>query len=388
MKTVFTFFWHFLVVLLVFAALGAGVGIWSGASFYYGDNMTAHTVSGEGPHVFQQDDQWVVQTLRGNRDGGFWVEEQRHALTDTLPLEVTFPLDNSRFAVQARPEFVAPPTRYQDGQPILAISDIEGNYKSFRDFLINAKVIDADLNWIFGKGHLVLVGDFVDRGPSATQVLWFIYKLEQSAKQLGGQVHYILGNHEIKNLHGNFEAAHKIYFNVAAILGRNQAELFGDNAFLGRWLMSKNTIELINGILFVHGGLHPKLADRHYSLDDLNRVVRDQYRQMWYPKRNAGDQDLLLNPETGPSWYRGYFKDDLTQAQVEQTLAKFDATAVVVGHTLNSSVKALFDKKVFAVDVKHPWDYRTGFPPRRSEGLWLDGDNAWRVLDDGSRIEL
>lgn len=388
MKTVFTFFWHFLVVLLVFAALGAGVGIWSGASFYYGDNMTAHTVSGEGPHVFQQDDQWVVQTLRGNRDGGFWVEEQRHALTDTLPLEVTFPLDNSRFAVQARPEFVAPPTRYQDGQPILAISDIEGNYKSFRDFLINAKVIDADLNWIFGKGHLVLVGDFVDRGPSATQVLWFIYKLEQSAKQLGGQVHYILGNHEIKNLHGNFEAAHKIYFNVAAILGRNQAELFGDNAFLGRWLMSKNTIELINGILFVHGGLHPKLADRRYTLDDLNRVVRDQYRQMWYPKRNAGDQDLLLNPETGPSWYRGYFKDDLTQAQVEQTLAKFDATAVVVGHTLNSSVKALFDKKVFAVDVKHPWDYRTGFPPRRSEGLWLDGDNAWRVLDDGSRIEL
>jgi hypothetical protein len=49
-----------------------------------------------------------------------------------------------------------------------------------------------------------------------------------------------------------------------------------------------------------------------------------------------------------------------SQEQVERTLAKFDATAVVVGHTLNSRVKALFDKKAFAIDVKHPWDYRVG----------------------------
>lgn len=389
MKTVLTYLWHFLVVLLALAVVAAGIGFWQGANFYYGDSMTAYSVDGEGPHVFQQGDQWVTQTVHGNRDGGFWVKERRYALTDTLPLEVTFPLDNSRFAVQARPEFVVPPARYQDGQPILAISDIEGNYKAFRDFLINAKVIDTDLNWIFGQGHLVLVGDFVDRGPSVTQVLWFIYRLEQSAKRQGGRVHYILGNHEIKNLQDNFEAAHSIYSNVAAILGRNQAELFGNDAFLGRWLSSKNTVEVINGVLFVHGGLHPKLAELPYTLEDLNRIVRAQYRQRWHPRRNAGDEDLLLNPKTGPSWYRGYFKDDLTQAQVENTLARFDATAVVVGHTLNSRVKALFDRKVFAIDVKHPWDYRVGaFPPRRSEGLRLDGHNAWRVLDDGSHVKL
>lgn len=388
MKTVFTYFWHFLVVLLAFAVVAVGVGVWQGADFYYGDSVTAYSVGDEGPHVFQRGDQWVVQTLRGHRDGGFWVEERRHALTETFPLEVAFPLDNSRFAVQASAEFAAPPTRTQDGQPILAISDIEGNYKAFRDFLINAKVIDTNLNWIFGKGHLVLVGDFVDRGPSVTQVLWFIYRLEQSAKQQGGQVHYILGNHEIKNLQGNFEAAHGTYTNVAAILGRHQAELFGHVAFLGRWLSSKNTVEVINGILFVHGGLHPKLAELPYTLDDLNQIVRARYRQRWYPRRNAGDEDLLLSPRTGPSWYRGYFKEDLTQRQVVNTLAKFDATAVVVGHTLNSRVKALFDNKVFAIDVKHPWDYRVGLLPRRSEGMWLHGNSAWRVLQDGSRVKL
>lgn len=388
MKTVLTYFWHFLVVLLVLAVVGAGVGLSQGAAFHYGDTLTAYSVGDEGPHVFQQGDQWVVQTLRGNRDDGFWIEERRHALTETLPLQVAFPLDNSRFAVQASAEFVAPPTRYQDGQPILAISDIEGNYKAFRDFLIKAKVIDTDLEWIFGKGHLVLVGDFVDRGPSVTQVLWFIYRLEQSARRQGGRVHYILGNHEIKNLQGNFEAAHGIYTSVAAILGRPQAELFGDDAFLGRWLSSKNTVEVINGILFAHGGLHPKLAGLPYTLDSLNQTVRAKYRQRWYPRRDAGDEELLLDPKTGPSWYRGYFKDDLTQAQVERTLAKFDATAIVVGHTLHSRVKALFDRKVFAIDVRHPWDHRVGFPPRRSEGLRLDGDRAWRVLEDGSQVEL
>ena len=61
------------------------------------------------------------------------------------------------------------------------LSDIEGNFQAFRDFLINAKVIDTGLNWTFGDKHLVLVGDFVDRGASVTQVLWLIHKLEQQA---------------------------------------------------------------------------------------------------------------------------------------------------------------------------------------------------------------
>lgn len=388
MKTAWKYVWHFLVVLLVLAIPTAGIGLWAGADFYFDEDETAFRAAGEGPHIFQQGDHWLLQTLRGNRDDGFWVEEQRQPLANAFAFEVEFPLDNSRFTVQATPEFVTPPARYQDEHAILAISDIEGNYRSFRDFLINAKVIDRELNWTFGQGHLVLVGDFVDRGPSVTQVLWFIYKLEQDAKRHGGHVHYILGNHEIKSLQGNFQSAHEKYFSAAVILGRQQAELFGDHAFLGRWLMSKNTVEVINGVLFVHGGLHPKLAERAYTVDDLNRIVRARYRHSWFPQRDAGEDDLLINPETGPSWYRGYFKADLTQAQIEQTLAKFEARAVVVGHTLQSQVRALYDNKVFAIDVKHPWDHREGFPPRRSEGLRLEGSQAWRVLDDGSHVAL
>ncbi len=384
MKKVWTFCWHFLVVLLVLASIALGVGLWFGADLSLGDNMTAYKVGDEGPHVFQRGDQWVQLTLRGSRDEGFWVEEKTHALDEAIPVEVLFPLDNSRFSVQARSELVTPPVRYQDDQAILAISDIEGNYKTFRDFLISAKVINADLEWIFGRGHLVLVGDFVDRGASTTQVLWLIYKLEQSAADQGGRVHYILGNHEIKNLQGNFQSAHKKYFNIAGVLGKQQSDLFGDASFLGRWLMSKNSAEVINGRLFVHGGLHPKLADLPYSLEDINRIARSRYRQMWFPKRQPAPEDFLLDTVNGPSWYRGYFNDNLTQEQVEATLKKLQAKAVVVGHTPTWKVKTLFNKKVFSIDVKHPLDYRGSFPPRRSEGLRMEGDKAWRVKDDGS----
>lgn len=387
MRPVLTCALRFLALLFVVTLAVVGFGLWQGADFYYGQNEAANS-GGEGPHVFQIDDQWVAQTLRGDGKQGFRVEEARHGLADPFQVQVKVPLDGSRFAVEATPQFLTPPVRYSGGQPILAISDIEGNYRTFRDFLINSKVIDTDLNWTFGDGRLVLVGDFVDRGASVTQVLWLIYKLEQDAAASGGRVHYILGNHEIKNLQGNVQSNHEKYSSVSAILGRRQTDLLDDNAFLGRWLASKNTVELIDGFLFVHGGLHPDLAEKPWSLEDLNRIVRGQYRRAWYPKQQADDEDFLIDPRTGPSWYRGYFKDRLEQAQVDRTLAHFGATAVVVGHTLNWRVKTLFEGKVIAIDVKHSVDHSFTLPPRRSEGLWLENGKAWRVRDDGSRVAL
>jgi len=40
-----------------------------------------------------------------------------------------------------------PVNTYHDNNRILAISDIESGFKTFRDFLISNKVIDKNLNW-------------------------------------------------------------------------------------------------------------------------------------------------------------------------------------------------------------------------------------------------
>lgn len=376
---------HFFITLFILLTALILFGIHIGADAHLNQNPLAYRLDGEGPHLFFEGDRWVMHTLRGDRDTGYHSEQQIFQTNQTIKAPVYFALEDQTFEVQIKPQIQSPPVEYEDQQPILAISDIESGFKALRDFLLAHQVIDDRLNWTFGQGHLVLVGDFVDRGDSVTQVLWLIYHLEQQAVQIGGQVHYIIGNHEIKNLQANFQSATEKYHHIAAMLGKSQQQLYGDDAFLGRWLASKNSIERINGVLFTHGGIHPDIANFALSLAQINQIIRDHYRVPHFTRRDPGEYDFIISSYTGPAWYRGYFKDDLSQTEVEQGLAAFNASAVVVGHTLQDRVTKLFDGKVYAIDVKHPKDYLSSFPWRHSEGLLIDGDRFYRLLDDGER---
>jgi len=299
---------------------------------------------------------------------------QKVSTNETTSVSCFFSLDSTSFSFNLNTNFEIPQSVYNDGQNILAISDIESGYKTFRDFLINNKVINQDLNWTFGKGHLVLVGDFVDRGFSTTQVLWFIYKLEQEAKKYDGTVHFIIGNHELKNMYGDFEAASLKYTFITSILGKTQANLYDKNSILGRWLSNKNAIESINGNLFAHGGIHPDIVNIDMSLAEINHFLRANYYMAPYPKANKSENDILLSSKTGISWYRGYFKDDkLTQKQVDLSLKKFNAKTVVVGHTIQRNVNRSFNGKVIGIDVQHPKDYHKNWP---------------NVLDDSKKEEI
>lgn len=388
MKLVITNLKHFFSTLFLLLLVGVAIIVSLHGDIVIGENHLAYKVGDEGPHIFFAGDTIEAQYIRGNRSEGFFIEKQPSRADEPVDVSVHFPLDDSTFSFKVGADLVPVPTSYDDGEPIIAISDIEGNYRTFRDFLINNSVIDADLRWTFGKGHLVLVGDFVDRGASTTQVLWLIYKLEQEAREAGGTVHYILGNHEIKNLQGNFLAASDKYHHVAAMLGTQQSALYGDTSLIGRWMASKNTIERINGYLFTHGGLHPDLTGLDYSLDDINTIVRANYRKAWFPGLANKNEDLLLSTTKGPSWYRGYFKEDLTLEQVEEGLQQYAAKAIVVGHTLQWSVNSSFEGRVIGIDVKHPSDYRRSFPPRDSEGLLIKDGILYRALHDGSLEEL
>ena len=376
---------HFFITFTILFLMVVLFGIYHGAEAHLGEDKLAYKLDKEGPHVFFEKDTVVVHYVRGNKPEGYYNDKTIYPLDSDIPVKAHFTLEEQDIEFRVSPSIEIPPSSYEDNHPILAISDIEGGYKTFRDFLIANGVIDESLSWTFGKGHLVLVGDLVDRGNSVTQVLWFIYKMEQEAREHGGNVHFIIGNHEIKNLQGNYYSASEKYLYIASIVGKTQSDLYDENSFLGRWLESKNSIERINGRIFVHGGIHPKISEFNYTLEEINQIVRRNYRKPYFTKRDSGNEEFLVSSKTGPSWYRGYFKDDLSQKEVEKGLDKFSATAVVVGHTLQWSVKKLYQGKVYAIDVKHPNDYRSSFPPRSSEGLLIEADNYYRLLDDGTR---
>lgn len=388
LKKIALYIGHFLAVGLFLLVIAILIVVSQNGSISYGDNPLANKVDGEGPFVFFTKDQLETIYIKGNREQGFSIERQYHPIDRTVSAEVTFHGDDSAFQFDLVADIESPPSIYDDGQPIVAISDLEGNYKALRDFLIANNVIDENLAWAFNKGHLVLVGDLVDRGDSTTQLLWFVYKLEQEAAKVGGQVHYIIGNHEIKNMQGNFRSAANKYIPIAGMIGKSQADLFANDALIGRWLGSKNSVEMINGYIFVHGGIHPDVTDKGWRLTDINEVVRKYYRQFYYPGLTNQEEALLVSGKTGPAWYRGYFQEDISQTQIDAILKKFDAKALVVGHTIQFSVNSQFANKLFAIDVKHPDDYRSSFPTKYSEGLLIQNGEHYRLMSDGEREQL
>ncbi len=388
-KRIFRYVKHVFVTLTVLILVGSGIIIAMNGTLNYNQNSLRYNLEEEGPYIFYKNDSLVsVEYVKGNKNDGFYVDRKTYDTKAKEELTCFFPLDSSRFSFDLQTAFETPKSIYNDGNKILAISDIESGYKTFRDFLIQNKVIDANLNWTFGKGHLVLVGDFVDRGFSTTQVLWFIFKLEQEAKKKGGIVHFIIGNHELKNMQGQYKSAEQKYYAVASILGKQQFDLYSKNSVLGRWMSSKNTIESINGTLFAHGGIHPEIAETNLTLDDINRINRANYYQRYFPKPNKTVEDKVLSTKTGICWYRGYFKNELSQEEVAKGISKFNAENIVVGHTLQWKVNKMYDGKVYAIDVKHPSDYISMLPNKKSEGLLIENKTFYRVLHNGKQYQL
>lgn len=388
-KRIFRYLLHIFGTIISLLLVGLIIIISLNGSLEYGNNPQSINLEKDGPYVFYETDSTLnVNYIRGNKNDGFYLDKIEYQTDDEILANCYFPLDSSNFNFTIEQEINIPKAVYNDEEAILAISDIESGYKTFRDFLICNKVIDEQLDWIFGKGHLVLVGDFVDRGFSTTQVLWFIYKLEQDARKQGGHVHFIIGNHELYNMQGKFKSASYKYYGVASILGKQHHNLYNENSFIGKWMASKNTLELINGHLFAHGGIHPDIDNYDITIEEVNQVNRDHYHQSYFPKPEESVEQLILSTKKGICWYRGYFKDDLSQEEVEKGIYHFNAKAIVVGHTLQWSVKELYQGKVFAIDVKHTKDYNKNWPSKKSEGLLIMEDKYYRVLANGKMLEL
>ncbi len=388
-KRILRYLKHIFGTIGILLLFGVIILVYLNGSIGYGDNPLKLNLDKEGPYVFYKNDSILnVNYIRGNKTDGFYVDKKEYSTDENILANCYFPMDSSKFNFTIKSVFKTPKATYTDNQPILAISDIESAYKTFRNFLIKNKVIDSNLNWTFGKGHLVLVGDFVDRGFSTTQVLWFIYKLEQEANKHGGQVHFIIGNHELYNMQGKFKSASYKYYGVAAILGKQHHNLYNQNSFIGKWMASKNTLELINGNLFTHGGIHPDIANYDITIDEVNQINRANYYKSYSPKPEETIDQLVLSSKKGFCWYRGYFKDNLTQEEVEKGINKFNAKAVVVGHTIQRRIKKLYNGKVYGIDIKHPKDYNKNWPTKKSEGLLIEGDTYYRVFHNGRKEEI
>ncbi|RZA16714.1 MAG: hypothetical protein EOP10_24090, partial [Proteobacteria bacterium] len=275
---------------------------------------------------------------------------------------------------------VAPRSSFEGIEKFFAVSDVEGHLQNFTSILQNQRIIDKNNRWIFGKGHLILLGDMVDRGEFVTEVLWMIHRLEGEAQRAGGRVHYLIGNHELMTLEGDTRYLNEKYLNSTKALRLDYKELFGPQTEFGRWLRTRNVIVRINDTLFVHAGLEPKFFSSNLSLTDINSKTQ---QGMVDPELEKSDKDVeyLLNSK-GPLWYRGYFKDlGLTGKEIGVVLNRFDAKRIAVGHTIVPEIESRYEGLVIAID--------TSFSKKaKVQGLLFDQGQFWRASLSGARDPL
>ena len=83
---------------------------------------------------------------------------------------------------------------------IVCVGDLHGAYEHFVTILKGTGLVDDRMDWMGGRTHLVQIGDVLDRGDRAKDILELLIKLEPQAEAAGGKVHALIGNHEEMNL--------------------------------------------------------------------------------------------------------------------------------------------------------------------------------------------
>ncbi len=263
---------------------------------------------------------------------------------------------------------------WKTDEKILAFSDYEGEFFHFVDFLISSKVIDENYNWIFGKNHLIFLGDIFDRGTMVHECLWLLYKLESE----GGNIHFIHGNHDIMNISGNqINYIHKKYMDLLPALGFQKIqELYKPNSLLGDWLRQQNIIEKGNDILFVHGGISEKIMNDipDLSIAHANSIVKKNFDT---PK--SVESAAFLSSSNSFTWFRGYFRSPMqSETILDRTLKHFNVKRICVAHTVQKHAGLSYNGKIACTDV----DVHNG----QKEGLLFSKDEVYRVqvLDKNS----
>lgn len=333
----------------------------------------------DGPYLFYKGDYLYSETISKGK-----VEKDSVDVQNPWPsIRVPVPgKPGNFFTVALKSSLENEPSEFKAVEKMMVLSDIEGTFEGIYELLRIGGVIDEKFRWTFGKGHLVICGDMFDRGDEVTACLWLMYKLEAEAKAKGGYVHVIMGNHEIMNLSEDIRYVHPKYLEAATLMGRTYMDLYTADTELGRWLRTKNIIEKIGDMLFLHAGISQAVNEEALPLKKINNRVRPLYDKDGFDSLMAkAKATTFFNDKTSPFWYRGYFvQPRATEAQVDSTLQLFNCRHIIVGHTIVDSIQTLYNGKVIAIDVNR----HTG----NQEALIVEKDSFYRLDIKGRKTRL
>ncbi|WP_224997715.1 metallophosphoesterase [Cesiribacter sp. SM1] len=333
----------------------------------------------EGPHIRFKDHQ-SVQLLYLKEEGAEVKEQPVAPEAQLIKLDgIAAGGEHQHYVLMRTPQAA---TAEQEGVArILMVGDMHGQLSKLVRLLQAHRVIDEERNWRWGRGHLVMCGDVMDRGMEVLPLLWLLCKLEQQAQEAGGALHLLLGNHELMVLQGDYRYVNPNLMQRYALSGMEYGKLFGKDWYLGQWLRSRHAVVRLNGLLISHAGISAATAHEGLNIAALNASIRAAI-----DKRSLTDLEELLLGNLGPLWYRGYlmknpYYSPATEQEVGEVLEQFSASHMVVAHTTVDRIKSFFGGSLWAVDL----DIES---PAVAAGALLFEEGKFYVLSsDGGRTQ-
>ncbi len=267
------------------------------------------------------------------------------------------------------------------GERIIAVSDIHGQFELLARLLRTNGVIDDQGKWRAGNAHLVITGDVFDRGAHVTEAVWLLMQLQPQARQAGGEVHYLLGNHETMVLSGDGRYVNPKYVDVAKRLKRSVAGLYARDTVIGEWLYLRPVMLKLGDTVFLHGGISPENLALALDVEGTNAGYRVSLGKPKDVVRADPATARLYDGKRSPIWYRGYFDGQLGPDEVRGLTEQLGLSRIVVGHTTMNHISSLHGGHVIAID--------SGIKRGESgELLFIEDGKLSRGLLDGSRVPL
>ncbi|MCL2417323.1 MAG: metallophosphoesterase [Bacteroidales bacterium] len=360
-------------------AIVLSFGLWA--------QTTQQPLRGGGPYIIYHDDGTVTKV---SFDSYFNMFTKHFPHRDSIGLITVWSYEGDyEFSFKLHEKIYTPPARYNSlPERMLIFSDPHGDIVSLVRILKGNKVIDENLNWIFGDGHLMILSDVHGRGNDHTPIFWLLYKLFTEARQAGGYVHFLLGNHEVMVAQHDERFLTPKNLKIAKKMGKRYGDLYNNSTELGRWINSRNTIQIMGNIMFVHAGISPQLIELPLTIEQINDTVRKYIALPRSATENSPHAHLIMRTN-GPLWYRGLIDNVHPESTIDKILARYGTTdrpikKMITGHTRVNEVTSFYNGKIFCMDVTNV--RRNNIATGKSVGMMVTPNDLWAVTADGVRV--
>jgi hypothetical protein len=226
---------------------------------------------------------------------------------------------------------------------IIVHGDVHGELNGFQENLRQAGIINKNNNWIGENAIFIQIGDVINKCSYSVETYHFLQQLQKQAREKGGVVIRLLGNHEVELLEtcdNKISSCEADFAEAQKLVEEMRRDIRKDDVLAAYSL---------GNILFVHGGLTLAVAEDlkerisqekrvnvdEVTLEDIVKKINEIVKKAILRTNDYTDiifnQDAENNGEIGIFWakYKKHiYHDEDRPVGIQQ----------IVGHNKQSDI--------------------------------------------------